>query len=89
MALGSQSEQNILNLKKQIVFFILGLVLIVGIALFFDYRSLLKYNTLLYVFGVILLIAVLFLGKTIRGTTGWFDFGFFSFQPVEFIKILL
>jgi rod shape determining protein RodA len=89
VALGSQSEQNILNLKKQIVFFIFGLLLIIGIALFFDYRSLLKYNTLLYVLSVILLASVLFFGRTIRGTTGWFDFGFFSFQPVEFIKIFL
>jgi len=89
VALGSQNEQNILNLKKQIVFFILGLIVIVCLALFFDYRSLLKYNTLLYVLGLLLLVAVLFLGKTIRGTTGWFDLGFFSFQPVELIKIFL
>lgn len=34
-----------------------------------------------------LLVSVLFLGQTIRGTTGWFAWGGFSFQPVEAAKI--
>jgi rod shape determining protein RodA len=34
-----------------------------------------------------LLLAVLFFGVTIRGTTGWFRFAGFSFQPAEFAKI--
>ncbi len=89
VALGSQSEQTILNFNKQIVFFILGILLILFTAIFFDYRVLIKYNAFLYVLGVILLLAVLFFGKTIRGTTGWFDFLGFSFQPVELVKIFL
>lgn len=40
-----------------------------------------------YLFAIGLLIAVLFLGQNIRGTTGWFRFGSFSFQPVEFAKV--
>jgi rod shape determining protein RodA len=36
-----------------------------------------------------LLLLVLAFGKTVSGTTGWFDFGGFSLQPVEFIKIIL
>ncbi len=40
-----------------------------------------------YGLSVIALIAVLFLGVTIRGTTGWFRIGTFSFQPAEFAKI--
>jgi len=89
VALGSQVEQNYLNFKKQIVFFILGALLIIFIAIFFDYRALIKYNTILYILGVVLLLVVLFFGKTIRGTTGWFNLGIFSFQPVEFVKIFL
>lgn len=42
---------------------------------------------LIYLFSLLLLVAVLFFGETIRGTTGWFRFGFFSFQPAEFAKI--
>lgn len=43
----------------------------------------------IYVVSVLLLIAVLFLGVKINGTTGWFNLGFFSFQPVEFAKFAL
>ncbi|MBD3359641.1 MAG: rod shape-determining protein RodA [Candidatus Buchananbacteria bacterium] len=89
VAIGSQSAQNLLNFNKQIVFFILGIFIIFTLAVFFDYRILIKFNWPLYIIGAGLLIAVLFFGKTIRGTTGWFDFGFFSFQPVEFVKIFL
>lgn len=42
-----------------------------------------------YVFALTLLVGVLFFGKNIRGTTGWFRFGGFSFQPAEFAKIAL
>ncbi len=44
---------------------------------------------LIYVGALVLLLAVLFFGTTIRGTTGWFRFGGFSFQPAEFAKIAL
>lgn len=40
-----------------------------------------------YGISFILLVAVLFFGVTIRGTTGWFRVGSFSFQPAEFAKI--
>ncbi len=89
VALGSQSEQNMLNFNKQIAFFILGVFLVFFIALFFDYRVLIKYNAFLYAIGVILLLAVLFLGRTVRGTTGWFQVLGISFQPVELVKIFL
>jgi rod shape determining protein RodA len=89
VALGSQVEQNYLNLKKQVAFFILGAFLVPLIAYFIDYRALAKYNGFLYSLGILMLLAVLFFGKTIRGTTGWFNLGFFSFQPVEFVKIIL
>ena len=40
-----------------------------------------------YVFTLILLVAVLFLGKDIKGTTSWFSLGGFSLQPSEFAKL--
>ncbi len=65
-----------------------------GVSIFFfaaawDYRQLRHYAFAAYSLGITLLVAVLFFGKTIRGTTGWFDFGLFSFQPVEFMKLAL
>lgn len=44
---------------------------------------------LFYLGAAILLIAVLLFGVTIRGTTGWFRFAGFSFQPAEFAKVAL
>lgn len=40
-----------------------------------------------YFLAFCLLAGVLFFGVTIRGTTGWFRFFGFSFQPAEFAKV--
>ncbi|MDD2656187.1 MAG: rod shape-determining protein RodA [Patescibacteria group bacterium] len=42
-----------------------------------------------YFLALILLVSVLFFGATIRGTTGWFRFLGFSFQPAEFAKVAI
>ncbi len=44
---------------------------------------------LIYITSLVLLVAVLFLGQNIRGTTGWFRFFGFSFQPAEFAKVAI
>ena len=36
-----------------------------------------------------MLVGVLIFGKTVRGTTAWFEFQGISLQPVEFVKIIL
>lgn len=42
---------------------------------------------LVYIAAIGLLVAVLFFGTTVRGTTGWFRLGSLSFQPAEFAKV--
>ncbi|MBI2415125.1 MAG: rod shape-determining protein RodA [Candidatus Kerfeldbacteria bacterium] len=54
-----------------------------------DYRWFHNYAYVWYVTGIIILVAVLLFGSTIRGTTGWFQIGSFGLQPVEFVKIIL
>ncbi len=39
-----------------------------------------------YLLSLMLLAGVLLFGTEVRGTKGWFAFGSFSFQPVEFAK---
>ena len=58
---------------------------------FVDFRFLKQSNLLLGIYGffVLLLILLFFLGSTIKGAKGWFDLGFFAFQPVEFMKLTL
>ena len=41
---------------------------------------------MLYAFFMLLLVAVLFLGKEVNGARSWFDFGGFRFQPAELAK---
>jgi len=74
------------NLGRQLVAFVVG-ILIAMILARFDYKILFLYRRWIYLLTVIIMILVLFLGQRIRGTTGWFNFGVFSFQPVELAKV--
>lgn len=87
VALG-QGGAGLLNFKKQILFCFMGFFLLFFFA-FFDYHNLKSFSNYIYLFGVLVLLAVLFFGSTVRGTRGWFSFGEFGLQPVEFIKIVL
>ncbi len=87
IALG-QETTDLVNFQKQILFIVLGLFsFFVFAAIDYDFwKSSGKY---LYVACFLSLIAVMFLGQTIRGTKGWFSVGLFNIQPVEFAKIML
>lgn len=85
LSLGGNS---FLNFQKQIIFFLIGLALLF-MASFVDYKVFKSLSWLVYLLAVVLLAGVLFFGQTIRGTTGWFDFGFFNLQPVEVAKLAL
>lgn len=52
-----------------------------------DYRWFIRFAYLFFVFGIILLIIVLFLGGKTMGAQRWIPLGFLSFQPSEFFKI--
>ncbi len=58
---------------------------------FIDFRFLKRTNVLVFLFltmSFILMILVV-LGKISHGAKSWFDFGFFSFQPVDIMKLVL
>jgi rod shape determining protein RodA len=54
----------------------------------FNYQYYKRFDKLVYVLSLVLLASVLLFGSVKRGTKGWFDFGFISFQPVEVAKIM-
>ena len=58
------------------------------ILLSFNYQNFKHMIYPLYIISILLMISVLFLGTTIRGTRGWFHLGLFSFQPVELAKLI-
>jgi rod shape determining protein RodA len=84
----SQENLNLLNFKKQIIFVAIGLILLFLFS-FIDYYNFRSFSNYLYILGALLLISVLLFGKTVRGTTGWFEFAGLSLQPVELIKFVL
>ncbi len=85
---GAEGESNLFG--SQLVWVVISLIAFFTLS-FFDFRFLKKTNVLvaLYVFFLLLLASLFVFGSTIKGATSWFDFGAFSFQPVDFMKIIL
>jgi rod shape determining protein RodA len=79
---------DLLNFKKQVVFIVIGLMLLFFFA-FVDYNILKNSVKYLYLLAIALLGAVLVFGSTIKGTKGWFNLFGLGIQPVEFAKIVL
>jgi rod shape determining protein RodA len=82
------ANSDFLVFRKQILYIFTGIV----IFLFFStisYKVWSTFSKLTYVFFILPLLAVLLLGRTIQGTTGWIVIAGFSIQPVEFAKIAL
>lgn len=84
----SRDPVDIRSVAKQLVAAGVGLALFFGLAAA-NYRFIRSYALPITIGGASLLVAVLFFGQTIRGTTGWFDIGGWSFQPVELAKFAL
>ena len=89
MRLSKLISDNYLNaFNKQILFFILG-YLIIFIISKINIKKIFKFIPYLYIFNVLLLILVLFIGRSINGSKCWISLGTFSFQPSELMKITL
>src|SRR3989344_6544746 len=79
------------NFEKQIIFFVVGFLLMLLIS-FFDYRILRNNSYLiltLYFLSLALLIGTFFLAPEIRGTNRWYKLGPVSLDPLEPVKIIL
>lgn len=75
---------------KQAGFIVAGMALMLIFA-FIDYRLFRNHPTLLLIFYfivAILLVAVLFVGKS-RGAASWFSLGFINIEPVEIAKLVM
>ena len=82
----SSQTQNLF--RDQVIFAIIGLILMV-VFTFFDYRSFKGAYIYLYIVGLILLVLVLFFGKVSYGASRWLDFKIFQLQPSEVFKFIL
>ena len=75
---------------KHLVTIILGLICFFFTAFVFDYRLYKEKKITLSIFIVliIMLVAVLVLGKEAKGATRWLDLGIITMQPSELAKIV-
>ena len=75
--------------KRQLIFAILGVVAMFAISKI-DYRFYQKFYIHSYVISIILLVAVLLVGREIKGAQRWIYLTeTFSFQPSEMVKFLI
>jgi rod shape determining protein RodA len=84
----SASGQDMAMIWKQIVRFVLALIIMFVLAQVSS-NSLKRWAPYLYVAGVILLVAVLIAGEIGKGAQRWLDFGLFRFQPAEIMKVAI
>ncbi len=75
-------------LKRQAIFMVIGLVVMVVLALF-DYRRLEQFSTVLYVGTLLALMGVYVLGSSALGSQRWFSLGPFQAQPSEFATLTI
>jgi len=73
-------------LPRQLVWVGLGAGLLL-LAMAIDYHVLLDFSLVLYVLGLVALVAVLFFGVKRGGARCWFEFGPWQIQPSEFAKL--
>ena len=73
---------------KQIIFYIVGTIFLF-VVFNINYNFLIAISNYLYIFFIVILIVVLIIGKETMGAQRWLNFGWFQFQPSEFMKIIV
>lgn len=74
------------ELQKQMVFYLVGLLLIYFTSRI-PYSKMISFSALLYAINILLLIYVQFFGVIAGGARSWIDLGVTRFQPSETMKI--
>lgn len=74
------------NYGKQFVFIMSSVVLAI-IILLLDNRFFIAFASVFYIITIILLIAVLVVGRNVGGNQAWIPIGSFRLQPSEFAKV--
>ncbi len=82
VVLYSASDQNMDMMIRQIIHLLIGFTIIIVIAQFRT-QQMMPWIPWVYLFGVILLVLVLLVGKTVNGSQRWL----FGIQPSEIMKL--
>lgn len=75
---------------KQIIWILISVAVFFILSLF-DYRFLKRMGMVIsvYVFAILLLLALFIVGHTSKGAQSWFQLAGISFQPADFIKLII
>ena len=82
------SEERFWYVQRQGIFAVVNVAIAVFI-MNFDYRGLQQYGKALYIFNLIMLLAVMLFGHAALGAQRWIQIGFISIQPSEFSKLIM
>jgi len=88
MVLYSASQMSTHLILRQSIHFTLGLIVMVVIAQIPPYLMR-NWAPVLYLFGTLLLIAVLLVGSVGKGAQRWLDLGIIRFQPSEIMRLVV
>ena len=86
--INNPSDERYWYVERQGIFTIMN----VAVAIFlmnFDYKILGRYGNKLYIFNIIMLLAVMFVGQSALGAQRWIQIGPITLQPSEFSKIIM
>ena len=86
LLLYSASGQNMFYVKRQAIWMIVGLVMMIAVAQL-PVRFWERWSFALYAAGLLSLLAVLLFGVGAKGAQRWLDLGFTRVQPSEFMKV--
>jgi rod shape determining protein RodA len=75
-------------LKKQAIFTVIGVVIMIAVAVI-DYRRYVAWAPVLYGGSILALLAVYAIGHKSRGSQAWFQFGSYQLEPSEICKVTL
>ncbi|WP_297570406.1 rod shape-determining protein RodA [uncultured Anaerovibrio sp.] len=86
--INTPSEDRYWFLQRQGIFTIVNVCVILFV-MNFDYKMLQLYGKKLYIFNIIMLLAVMLLGQSALGAQRWIQLGPISIQPSEFSKLIM
>lgn len=75
---------------RQLIWIVISIAVFFGLS-FVDFRFLRKtwVSVALFLISCTVLVVLFVVGQVTNGAVSWFNFGFFSFQPGDFIKLVL
>lgn len=82
------SEERFWYVQRQGLFAFIDITIAV-LCMNFDYRGLQQCGKTLYIFNLIMLVAVMLFGHAALGAQRWIQIGFISIQPSEFSKLIM